>query len=175
MNIVQVSEEVYYVDQPFVVVGRTEIEFLKDKVNETPRKRIRLCAHTDTQDVLHEMLIVLAKDTYVRPAKHLRKTESLHVIEGLAQAIFFSSEGEIDDAIALGEQASGRAFYYRIPEEVYHALVLESGVFVFHEVTKGPLDRAETIFPHWAPEEGDDEAVGDYRRNLMESLREFST
>ena len=75
-----------------------------------PRSRIRLCAHPDVNDTLHEMLIVHEKGTYVRPHKHLNKTESVHIIEGSVDVVIFDDDGNITDVIQMGDYKSGRNF-----------------------------------------------------------------
>jgi len=166
MQIKEISKEVFYANEPLVNISRHEIEFLKDRVADTKNKRIRLCAHMSTDDNLHEMFIVLSKETYIRPAKHLNKSESLHVIEGRADAVFFDEKGDIIDLIALGDYLTKRRFYYRISKLVYHILIVKSDFFVFHEVTKGPFEKSDTVFPSWAPDENDIPT----RNNFMKKL-----
>ena len=56
---------------------------------------MRLCAHPAVDDRLHEMVIAMARETYVRPHKHVNKSESVHVIEGLADAVLFDDAGNV--------------------------------------------------------------------------------
>jgi cupin fold WbuC family metalloprotein len=155
MRIKQYNNEVLYADNGIVKVCRQDIDRLKEMSNDNERKRIRLCTHNDVDDEVHEMLIVHSKDTYVRPHKHLNKIESFHIIEGLVDVVLFDEEGHLTEVINMGGYDSGRAFYYRICEPLYHSLLIKSEVLVFHEVTSGPFKRTDTIFPVWAPEEKD--------------------
>ena len=162
----ELTRDVFVATEPIAAVDCRDIDFLCERVEATPRRRIRLCAHQDVGDALHEMLIVLDRDTYIRPHKHLNKVESLHVIQGSADAIFFDEEGKIIQVIPLGEYGSGRRFYYRVNTPVYHTLVLRSKVFVFHETTQGPLVRSDTVFAPWSPEETDPAAACAYMDRL---------
>ena len=167
------NKEVYVADEPIVKVGRGDIEFLKGRVNESERKRVRLCAHKDVDDTLHEMFIVLAKGTYIRPHKHVNKAESLHVIEGSADVVFFDGEGNITDVIPIGDYSSGSRFYYRVAEPAYHTLLVRSDVLVFHETTQGPFVRSETVFAPWTAEEGDERAVKEFTEWLARTAAQF--
>jgi hypothetical protein len=57
----------------------------------------------------------------------------------------------------MGAPVTGKPFYYRISEPIYHALLIRSPFLVFHEVTEGPFLREKTEFPEWAPEENSHE------------------
>lgn len=161
------NDEVLYPDDEIVTVRRGDIESMKILSQKNARKRIRLCAHQTVDDPVHEMLIIHARDTYVRPHKHLNKTESFHVVEGSLQVVVFDDSQNILEVILMGDYASGRVFYYRLGG-VYHTILLESDFVVFHETSKGPFNRAETVFAPWSPEESNpDEA-----RKFMEGLRQ---
>lgn len=134
-------------------------------VEKTARQRVRLCTHQSIEDRLHEMFVAYVKATYVRPNKHIGKDESLHILEGRADFVFFDDTGRLIDVVPLGAYDSGHAFYCRIPQGVYHTWVIHSDVIVVHETTPGPFDRKDTIFAPWAPEEGSAE-VGTFMAKL---------
>ncbi len=150
----QVSEAVFIAGEGIVTVGQDDIDHLTARVGATTHKRIRLCAHRSVDDRVHEMLIVAAREAYIRPHKHLNKAESLHVIQGSADAVFFDEAGRVREVVGLGNYASGRRFFYRIAEPVYHTLLIRSAVLVFHEAVQGPFVRTDTVFAPWAPDEG---------------------
>ena len=126
MRIKQVNKEVLFTTEKIAKVKDSDIELLKKKANANQRKRIRLCAHNNIKDKLHEMLIVHTKDTYVRPHKHLKKSESFHIINGIGDVILFNDSGEVIEVIPMGDYSSGRIFYYRISEPYYHTLLIRS-------------------------------------------------
>lgn len=165
------SDEVLYSEAGILDLTGADIDQLKTAAARNPRKRIRICAHHQPEDRLHEMLIVHERSAYVRPHKHSGKTESTHVIEGTVDVILFDDEGAITRVMELGDYKSGRIFYYRMAEPVYHMLIVRSDVLVFHETTDGPFNRKDTLFPDWAPEENDAAAVASFLGGLEESIR----
>jgi len=163
----KVNEEVFVAEKGMVQVDRAQIEFLKAQAARNPRHRARLCAHKDSQDRIHEMLIALTQDVYIRPHKHLHKSESFLVIDGSAMVVYFDDAGGIAEVLNIGEARSGRPFYFRNDDERYHTQVITSPFLVFHEATNGPFNRADTVFAPWSPEETDPEGV----RAFLERLR----
>ena len=89
----KINEEVLYPDGKWVGLTIADLAFLRSEAAKNPRQRIRLCAHQGPQDKVHEMFIVHGKDAYVRPHRHLNKTESFFLLEGQADAVFFDDEG----------------------------------------------------------------------------------
>src|SRR5437016_4797075 len=114
MPLKEIAPEVFIADSPLVKVSRQDIEFLKDKLKHCSRGRIRLCAHQENSDLLHEMFIVLCQDTYIRPHRHFNKSESFHVLEGTADVVIFDEAGSIDEVVQMGNVASGKQFFYRM-------------------------------------------------------------
>ena len=166
----KISEEVFVAEEAIVLVNRENMEFLKTQAARSPKHRARLCAHKDGTDRLHEMLIVLTKDVYIRPHKHLNKTESFHVIEGSATIVFFDEAGSVQQVIAVGDFASGRQFYFRNDDPRYHTQIVTSDFLVFHETTNGPFNRSDTVFAPWSPDEGDASAAKAFVEKLTLDL-----
>lgn len=159
MRLERVDTEVLYVDEPLVRIGDEDLEWLKQKARETERGRIRICAHPDEGDPLHEMFIVHPGDAYVQPHRHRAKSESMSVLEGHCDLVFFDDKGNVTEVLEMGERGSGRLFYYRSSEERYHTLLIRSDVIVFHEITNGPFRPEDTEHAPWAPDPEDREAV----------------
>ena len=153
------NEEVLYTRARIAALGADDMAFVKARAARTSRRRCRICTHEDVDSPLHEMLIVHARGAYVRPHKHMDKAESHHIIEGTAQAVVFNDAGQVIDRIDLGTYGSGKTFYYRMPGDQFHSLVITSDWFVFHETTTGPFDREKTVFAPWAPEDEDQDAA----------------
>lgn len=170
MKVKEMNNAVFVADASLVKVGKREMEFLKDRVDQTALGRIRLCAHRDIGDKLQEMFIVLSQESYIRPHKHLNKAESLHVIEGLADAVCFDENGNITEIIALGEYLSGKQFFYQIVAPIYHTLIIRSKLFIYHEATHGPFRRSDTVFAPWSPDERDPEAKREFMLRLLEMV-----
>jgi len=166
------NEEVYFTKDDVVKVKRSIINFLKSKSLKNKRKRIRLCAHKNIKDELHEMFIVHNKGIYIRPHKHL-KEESLHVISGRADIILLNENGSIKNLIHIGEYSSGNDFYFRLPPSYYHTMIIKSDFLIFHETKAGPFDKKNTTFAPWAPEETDIEKVTIFQRSLKTKIKNF--
>lgn len=156
----------------FVTWGRAEVNFLKKEAFKTPRRRARLCAHKRNSDKVHEMLIVLAKGSYIRPHKHRAKVESFHLIEGRVDVVLFDRSGNPQKVIRMGSAASGRVFYYRFTDNSFHTLIIRSSTAVFHETTNGPfVPSLSTLFARWSPDESDPDAVRTYQRHLEKKIK----
>jgi cupin fold WbuC family metalloprotein len=165
------NPEVLYSEAEITTVDRSDVDLFKQQSSCNPRKRIRLCAHGNPDDRLHEMLIVHDRSAYVRPHKHLGKTESTHIIEGLVDVVMFDDDGQIARVISMGDYSSGRTFYYRMATPVFHTLIIRSDVLVFHETTNGPFDRKDTVFAPWAPEDSDINSISTFMSNLDGRVR----
>lgn len=166
MDYRKVNDEVLYPNERFVSLNAVDLAFLKAEAFKNPRKRIRICTHQSTDDKVHEMFIVHAKDAYVRPHKHIHKSESLYLMEGEVDVIFFDDQGNIIKRIEMGSPASGKLFYYRLTDPLYHTLCIKTGLICFYEVTEGPFNRADTVFPSWAPDGSDDKKAKNFLNKL---------
>lgn len=150
----EVSPDVWYGTRPLAQVSAADLQWLQDRARISPRGRARLCAHPQPEAALHEMLICLARTSYVRPHRH-RKPESAHIIRGACDLVFFDEQGGVKHMLALSELARGNPFFVRIEEPLYHTYLLKTDFLLFHETTLGPLERRLTEFAPWAPEEGE--------------------
>lgn len=170
MNLREEGPEVLYSVDTILAVNGHFIDELKARAANSERKRVRLCAHRDVGEPVHEMFIVHRRDTYVRPHKHLRKTESFHVIEGSGRIVLFDDRGHVTGRLRLGDRRSGDTFYYRLAEPVFHTLLIDSDEIVFHEVAPGPFRREDTVYAPWAPDDGEEMLV----RSFVQRLRNES-
>lgn len=149
----KINEEVFVAESPIVQFGLEQIEFLKKQAASNDRHRARICAHHSNEDPLHEMLIVISAGSYIHPHRHIGKSESFHIIEGIADVVIFDDAGSIVDVIKLGDVSSGRSFFYRLNASMYHTLLIHSDCLVVHEITNGPFIREETMLAPFAPPE----------------------
>jgi len=162
----QLSDEVYAATSPIVGVNYNDIKLLKEKITTCKNNRIRICAHQVSADNLHEMLIVITKGSYIRPHKHMNKSESFHIIEGLLDVVIFDDEGKIKKIIEMGSPTSGKNFFYRLSDSHFHTLILKSDLVVFHETTNGPFQKEDTIYASWSPVSGDKELEQKFMSDL---------
>lgn len=170
MNFKEFNKEVLYVTEDIAKISAADIEMLKRKALANDRRRIRLCFHKDVNDFVHEMLIIHTKNTYVRPHKHLNKSESFYVIEGSVDVVVFDEQGKVTQVTSVGEYSSGRKFYYRMATAHYHMLIIQSDFLVFFEITKGPFLKSNTIYAPWSPEENDMQGCREYIQKLTDRM-----
>jgi cupin fold WbuC family metalloprotein len=168
------NPEVYYSGDAIVAVGDATIAELKRIAAANPRLRSRLCSHPDPSDGLHEMLIVHHREAYVRPHKHLGKPESFHVIEGTARVVILDDGGAIRDVLDMAPYGQGGLCYYRMPDNLFHTILITSEWLVFHETTAGPFDPSRTAFADWAPDGGDALAATNYMTRLASDAVHFT-
>lgn len=150
-HLLKENKGIYYCLDEIPKISKNEIIDLISKIKKTSDDRSRVCMHKNVNERFHEMFIVLKKNCYIRPHKHLKKSESMSVIDGEADAIIFDDKGRVTQKIELGNYISGKEFYYRMSSNTYHMLLVKSETFVFHEATEGPFIKNDTIFPEWAP------------------------
>jgi len=169
MKLREVSPEVLVADEPIVALSREEISDLKTRAMNSPRRRARICAHKANSDAVHEMLIAAGKGCYIRPHKHLAKSESFHVLEGELEVVIFDEAGQVTKTIALGGYDSGAGFFYRCDIPEFHTVLVRSEVAVFHETTRGPFNPDDNVLAPWSPDERDKEGVIAYLGNFDRS------
>jgi len=165
----EVSAGIFYAApgaSDLLLADRQIVAFLKSQAAQSPTRRARLCAHPDPQSDQHDMLIASHHDTYVAPHRHLRKSESFMVIEGIADILLFDEAGTLTDLFRMGPASSAYPFFYRMPPRRFHALSIESEVLVFLESTKGPFDPGQSEYARWAPPPGEDNAGRAYIAEL---------
>lgn len=153
--------------------GRTEISFLKSQAMVNQRRRARICFHKTAHDPLNEMLIALSEKSYIRPHKHLNKSESFHIVEGLVDVVIFGDTGEILSIIELGDNRTERLSYYRLPKGIFHTILILSEMLVVHEVTSGPFLRHETVYANFSPDEAFEPEIVAYQKQLVIQVTQF--
>lgn len=168
MNYRLESNEVLVSTAELSVVDRRSIAELKRLARANPSRRVRLCGHPGPEDPVHEMLVVHPAEAYVRPHKHLFRSESIFLLEGFLSLHLFDDRGAVRETVRLGPVGSAEPFYYRLARGRFHHLVVESETAVFHEITNGPLVPEETVFAAWSPEPDDPAGIEAFRSALRE-------
>ena len=151
----KINDEVFIATDEIVRLDSRAVNFIRKRAMSAPRGRVRICAHKKPTDSLHEMLIGIRSDSYVRPHRHMAKIESFHLVEGKADIVILTDEGEISDVIELGPEHN---FYYRLDTPKYHTLLIYTPVLVIHEITNGPFDQTLEDVASFSPAEGDYDA-----------------
>lgn len=157
--------------EPVVTFSRRDVTRLRQEAVAHPNLRARLCAHVNDDDPVHEMLICLLQEGYVRPHAH-SKDESLHIVEGSIDLVLFHENGEIARVLVCGT-APGEELFVRLPAGTFHTLLIRSEYVVFHETVRGPFRREHSTFANWAPSEQDRAAATVYLKCLEERLASF--
>jgi cupin fold WbuC family metalloprotein len=147
-----------------VRIGTRVVKHLHEQAFRAERRRARICAHPSTDDPLHEMIICLARETYIRPHRHAGKSESFHMIDGELDVVLFDDDGAIRQVIPMGPYGSRGSFFYRLMEPCFHTVLVRTPLATFHETTNGPFDAADTEFAAWAPVEASE--AQEFQRRL---------
>lgn len=172
--------EVLYADQPAPELSRADIDALVREGQALKgagfeRGTIRLCTHRTVEDPIHEMMIVHSRRSYIPPHKHLNKSESSYIIEGMADLVLFNDDGSIAQVVRMGDYASGRSFYFRLSEPIFHTMLVRSERVIFHEITNGPFRREDCIFASFAPARSADPATqASYLATLIAAADKFT-
>lgn len=156
----ELTPEVLVATEGVVGITLSDLVVIRDRAARSARKRARLCAHPTPEAPLHEMLICLGRDTYIRPHRHRGKSESFHIIDGELDIVLFEGDGTIREVISMGPYQSGRVFFYRLAEPCFHSVLVNTSFVLFHETTNGPFNADDTEFAEWAPLEETREAIG---------------
>ncbi|HSX13958.1 MAG TPA: WbuC family cupin fold metalloprotein [Chlamydiales bacterium] len=154
---------VLFANQSICVVTQELIDRLKKIAQKASLKRSRFCLHLSHEDAVQEMVIVLHKDSYIRPHRHQNKSESFHMIEGAVLIAFFDEGGEVKQTLEL--KAGKDPFLYRLSIPSWHTVIPLTEFAIFHEVSTGPFGPSE--FPSWEPE-NTPEAIASFKQGIME-------
>lgn len=168
------TTEAYEAKNPINHMGQAELDFLSQAITKSPRRRSRICTHKSTQEKLHEMFVIYSDATFVRPNKHIGKDESVYVIRGACDFLFFDDDGKVIQTVEMGDEKSGKAYYCRVPQGVWHTLIIRSPEIVLFEGTPGPFNPAETVYADWGPLETDVEGVAKYRAFMDAEVKKRS-
>ena len=164
------NSEVYISNQGLFSLKNKDIDELINKAKLTPRNRVRFCSHHSTDEMVHEMFIVHPRGAYVRPHKHLNRSESIIIIEGEADYVVFDDEGNAKENIPMGDYKSGKSFYQSTRVGAFHSLVIHSEWLVFLEITQGPFNRKDTVFADWSPIEGEKEEIVKFMEKVKKGI-----
>ena len=164
------SPEVYLSNQSNFSIDASDMHNLVNLAKGLPRNRIRYCAHASPSDVVHEMFIVHPRGAYVRPHKHLDKSESMIIIEGEADYVMFDSKGNVINKISMGDYQSGKPFYQCTRSEEFHSLIIHSEWLIFLEITQGPFNKKDTVFSEWSPRENENEKIAKFMKKVQKGI-----
>ena len=159
-NVIKLNEDI-------TTLGREDFQRLENVASAHPSNRARFCLHHSDNDLVQQMIICLAKDSYVRPHRHINKAESFHIIKGEILVVVFNEDGSITKKIIMSASDELSCKVYRLAPGLWHTVIPLSSAAIFHEVTSGPFLKEESEFSKWSPEINDFEAIKNFRKSIM--------
>jgi glucose-6-phosphate isomerase len=129
------------------VVGEGQIAHLKQVAWAAPKRRARITL-SEHQDGIQEMVIALAKDSYVRPHRHpAHKSESYHLMDGEMLVRIFEEDGKVKEEIKLTRFTP----FYRMKNGWFHQPQALTAYAVYHECYTGPFNKdIDVEYATWA-------------------------
>jgi len=172
MRLIKKTDAVYSTSSIIPTIKPEDMDFLYNKAKCEGVARIRINIHHQDDDLLHEMFIAIRSDSYIRPHKHLNKTESFHIVQGDVDVVIFEDDGTILDMIELSSNGK-KAFYYRLPQSIFHTLMVKSNIVIIHEITNGPFVQNDAIWSDFAPTNSDLNAIVLWEESLAKRTQDW--
>lgn len=130
------------------------LDDLAARATASPRRRAHLNVHADAADRVQRFFVAVDRDSYIRPHRHLSKSELAVVVRGAFDVITFDEHGGITGRETVGAGTPLLAF--EMPQATWHTLIAREDGSTFLEVKEGPYDPATASeFAPWSPAEGD--------------------
>jgi cupin fold WbuC family metalloprotein len=135
------------------LVSTALLDEMTSKSAASPRRRAHHNLHASPSDPVQRFVVVAQSDTYIRPHRHMTKSELCTMVRGRFEVVVFDADGTITDRTVVGEGTPNIA--YELPAQTWHTLLALTDGAAFVEVKEGPYDPATAAeFARWAPEEG---------------------
>ncbi len=135
------------------LVSNTLLDEMTAKAAASPRRRAHHNLHSSPSDLVQRFVVVAQSDTYIRPHRHMTKSELCTIVRGRFECVVFDADGTITERNVIGEGTPNHAF--ELPSQTWHTLLALTDGAAFVEVKEGPYDPATAAeFAAWAPEEG---------------------
>jgi cupin fold WbuC family metalloprotein len=130
------------------------LDELAARAAASPRRRAPLNVHADAADVVQRFFVSVDRDSYIRPHRHLSKSELALVVRGAFDVITFVDRGTVTGRQTVG--AGTQSLGFEMPRATWHMLIARDDGSTFLEIKEGPYDPATASeFAPWAPPEGD--------------------
>lgn len=111
-------------------IDKVLLSSLTDKAKASERLRMNLDLRTSSADGSQRMLNALEPGTVMPIHRHRLSTETVVVICGSLEEIFYNGSGEVTETILM--QAGGNCPALQIPAGQWHTIrVLEPGTVIF--------------------------------------------
>ena len=102
MKFTKENNEVLYLKKDVTSFNNKNLKLLSDLSKKNKDEKIRICFHLNTNERIHQMLILHKKNYYIRPHKVVDKTETGLILKGECDLILFKSNGSINKVVHLG-------------------------------------------------------------------------
>ena len=146
----QTNESVFRSSRQLVTVSLHQLEPIVYAAEHSPLKRARLCCHQGPNEKLQEMFIALAAGVNIEESVHLRKDESLTVINGQGRYLFPNEDRSVREEVNLSGFSNTSSlegsFFTRINRYVPHKILVEHSTLLIHEATNGPFVKSDTDY-----------------------------
>ena len=137
-----------------LIFTRQLLDELAAKATASPRGRTNFNIHASAADPVQRFFVVANRQSYIRPHRHLSKSELALVFRGQVELITFDDRGVVTARHVVGCDADGFAF--EMPRATWHTLIAREDGSTFLEIKEGPYDPAVAAeFASWAPAEGE--------------------
>ena len=135
----------YFAKTSPVKINKSLLNELKEISRQNGDANIRLCLHRDSNETLHDMIILQYQDKNCRkPHMHPTNDETLQIIEGDLVAFILGESGELKEKVILGQENN---LILRIPRQNYHVYFPLKDYVIYRETTQGPFEKKEHIPP----------------------------
>ena len=139
------------------------LDELAARAAASPRRRAHLNVHADAADLVQRFFVTVDRDSYIRPHRHLTKSELAIVVRGWFEVITFDERGGVTGRETVG--AGTPLLGFEMPRATWHTLIAREDGSTFLEIKQGPYDPATASeFAPWSPAEGDPGAQEFLRR-----------
>lgn len=137
--------------EDIVPIDESLFSKLIEKAKDEPLRRYRYCLHKDHASLIQEMVIALAKDSYVQPHRHPEgRIESYSILEGEMDVLIFNQDGSLKKKYSMGK-GEGKIQILRIGNEQWHQPVGVSDWVIYHEILQGPFNKDKVVeYAEWA-------------------------
>jgi len=148
------------------VFSTSLLDELAARAAASPRRRAHFNVHADAADVVQRFFVAVDRESYIRPHRHLTKSELAIVVRGAFEVITFDEAGGITGRQSIG--AGTPLIGFEVPRATWHTLLACEDGSTFLEIKEGPYDPATASeFAPWSPPEGDP-ASRDFLRRLRD-------
>jgi cupin fold WbuC family metalloprotein len=115
------------------------------------------------------MFVLYGEDTFIRPNRHLNRDESIFLLDGICDIVFFTDDGHIENVVRLESSSIEYPNFILLPANQFHSVIIRSPEALLFEATTGPFEPSITTYADWSPIETD--LIG--KQLFLEKIEEF--